>query len=136
MKLSHVAIAVKDLDAASRLYCESFGLKETHREEVPGQGVRAAFLEDLSGAGGCAVELLQPLGAEGGVAKFLASRGPGVHHLAFETPGLQSQMLRLKEAGRPTIEDKPRDGAHGHKVCFVHPKSTGGVLVELVEGGS
>lgn len=130
MKLEHVAIAVEDLDKASALYRESFGLVETHREEVPAQKVRVAFLKDPSGDS-CTLELISPTG-EGGVAKFLASRGPGLHHLAFRAPDIGAEMERLRSAGKPPLDAAPRPGAHGHSVCFLHPKNAAGVLVELV----
>ena len=133
MKLDHIGIAVRDLDEASRFYARAFGLKETRREEVPARGVRVAFLGDPADPEGCKVELLEPAGEGGAIAKFLAKRGPGVHHLTFRTEDIASDMERLRKMDRPPIEEKPRSGACGHKVCFVHPKHTGGVLVELAQ---
>lgn len=134
MKLSHVAIAVKDLDAAVERY-KLLGLEETHREEVPAQKVRVAFLSHPGGSE-TSIELLEPTDESGAVGKFLANRGPGIHHLAFASEDIAAEMRRLKDGGMDPIEREPRPGACGHKVCFLHPKKTGGVLMELVEEGS
>lgn len=132
MKLDHVGIAVESIEAALPLYREQLGLSVVHREEVAGQKVRVAFLADPKGAGSL-IELLEPTEPAGALGRFLASRGSGLHHVAFETEGIERAMERLQKAGKPTLEDKPRDGARGHKVCFLHPKHANGVLVELVE---
>lgn len=134
MKIDHVGIAVRDIEAAAAFYRDRLGLSVTHREDVPGQKVRVAFLGD--GSGGCEVELLEPLGEDGAVGRFLASRGPGMHHLAFRSPDVGAAMEALRRAGTPAMEDRPRPGARGHSVCFVHPRHAGGVLLELVGGGS
>ena len=131
MRIDHVGIAVKSLEEAVPFYERAFGLAVAHREEVPEQKVSVAFL-----AGGpddpCSVELLEPLGAEGAVAKFLSKRGPGLHHLAFRTEEVAAEMERLRDAGTPPLEAAPRPGARGHRVCFIHPKHCRGVLIEVV----
>ncbi|MFH1724283.1 MAG: methylmalonyl-CoA epimerase [Elusimicrobiota bacterium] len=133
MKLDHVGIAVRDIERAAALYKEAFGLEVTHREDVPAQHVRVAFLGDPEDPDGAAqVELLEPMGDEGAVARFLASRGPGMHHLAFRAGDVAAEMDRLRRTGHPPIEDKPRPGSRGHSVCFVHPRHAGGALIELV----
>lgn len=131
-----MAVVVRDLEEAIRVYTGAFGLALLHREDIPGQHVRVAFLGDPAGGEHAAqVELLEPAGAEGAAAKFLAARGPGVHHLAFRADDLSGEMERLRREGRPPLEARPRPGAHGHAVCFLHPKHACGVLVELVGEG-
>ncbi len=129
MTLNHIGIAVSNLDEGIAFYKTAFGLEVAHREEVPSQKVRVAFLS----AGQTSVELLEPMGEEGAIAKFLKARGPGLHHLAFETGNIDEEMKRLKAAGLPTLEAAPRPGARGHRVCFVHPKNCQGTLIEFVE---
>lgn len=133
MRIDHLGIAVENLESAIRLYEETVGLVVTHREEVPAQKVRVAFLAHPGGPEGAAeIELLEPVGEEGAIAAFLRKRGPGLHHLAFHADGVAREMARLKSAGRPPLEEAPRPGARGHHVCFLHPKHCGGVLLELV----
>lgn len=132
MRIDHVGVAVEDIEAAKRFYGRSFGLKVLHEENVASQKVKVAFLGE--GPGAAAVELLQPLDGGGAVARFLEKKGPGIHHVAFHTGSIAADMERLKKQGRPALEDGPRPGARGHKVCFLHPKHCGGVLIELVEG--
>ncbi len=132
MKIDHVGVAVRDIEKAIRFYTESFGLKVQHREDVPEQKVRVAFLAGAEGE--ASVELLEPLAGEGAVAKYLEKRGPGLHHLAFHTDAIAGDMERLRAAGAPPLEDAPRPGARGHKVCFLHPKYCEGALIELVQG--
>lgn len=132
MRLDHIGVAVRALSEAEAFYRDSLGLEVAHREEVPGQGVRAAFLADPKDPEGCQVELLEPLSGEGALAKFLSARGPGLHHLAFRAPSVGAAMERLRGAGLPPLESAPRPGARGHQVCFLHPKHCRGVLVELV----
>ncbi len=130
MKIDHVGVAVRKLDDSIRFYEESFGLKVLHREEVVSQKVRVAFLGDPGER--ATVELLEPIGEEGAVARYLASKGPGMHHLAFRTEGIGEDMKRMRLAGRPPIDAAPRPGARGHEVCFLHPKNCDGVLIELI----
>lgn len=126
-KIDHVAIAVEDVDAALEKW-KSFGLSPTVREVVESQKTEAVLLP----IGESSVELISPKGNEG-LAKFLEKRGPGIHHIAVEVEGIESALALLEAMGVPLIDKTPRKGARGHKVAFVHPKATGGVLVELVE---
>lgn len=128
VKIDHVAVAVSDIDASLAKFKEVFGLDVKEREVVASQKTEAALLP----IGGSSVELIQPKGNEG-LAKFLEKRGPGLHHIAIEVEGIESGLAMLKALGVPLIDETPRIGARGHKVAFVHPKATGGVLVELVE---
>ena len=130
MRLDHIAIAVPGLDEALKVYRDALGLGPVHTEEVPSQKVRVAFL----GEGPC-VELLAPTSPDGAVAKFLDSKVPGLHHIALRVDDIESSMERLRSMGKPPLEEKPRAGAKGHKVCFLHPRHSGGVLIELVEHG-
>lgn len=129
--LYHVAIAVKNLEEAESLYKDALGLKVTHREVVPEQGVRASMLE--TEGGGTAIELLEPLGEDSPISKFLEKRGEGIHHICFYVENIEEALQRLKEKGIRLIDEFPRKGAHSTKVAFIHPKAMGGVLVELAE---
>ena len=132
MRLDHVGVAVRAVSEAADFYRDSLGLEVVHREEVPEQGVRVAFLADPGDAEGCQVELLEPISGTGAVAKFLSERGPGLHHLAFRAGEVGAAMRRLRAAGLPPLESAPRPGARGHQVCFLHPRHCHGVLLELV----
>jgi len=127
-KISHVAVAVENIDEALAKYATALGLTPTSREFVASQKVEAALLP----IGDASLELIAPNGNEG-VKKFLEKRGPGLHHVAIEVEGLDDALVFLKSLGVPLIDESARVGAHGHKVAFVHPKATGGVLIELVE---
>ena len=127
----HIGIAVEDLDAAIATYAALFGATVEHRERVDEQGVEAASLH----VGGSRIELLQPLGPETPVGKFLAKRGPGMHHVAFETEDVAAELRRLKAEGAQLIDEEPRRGMFGLEVGFVHPEATGGVLAEFVGNG-
>lgn len=129
-QLDHVGIAVDDVDAALALYCDLFGMALTHDETVPEQGTRALFLSAPSGPD---LELLAALGPDTPVGKFLAKRGPGVHHLCFAVPDLLAALATCKARGLQLIDETPRMGAKGKRLAFIHPKSTGGVLIELYE---
>lgn len=131
MTFDHVGIAVERLDAAIDFYRKTIGLVVAHREDLDSQKVRVAFLRDPR-EGTLPIELLEPAGDEGPVARFVRSRGPGLHHVAFRADDIEASMKHLSLAGTPPLESKPRTGARGHRVCFVHPKHAGGVLVELV----
>lgn len=124
----HIGIAVADLDAALLVYEQLFGATLEHRETVEDQGVEAASLE----AGGSRIELLAPLGPDTPVGRFLAKRGPGMHHLAFEVADLDAELDRLRADGTQLIDERPRRGLFGLQVAFVHPEATGGVLAEFV----
>jgi methylmalonyl-CoA epimerase len=126
--LHHVGIAVDDLDAAILVYADLFGATLEHRERVEDQGVEAASLR----VGESRIELLQPLGPDTPVGKFLAKRGPGMHHMAFEVEDLAAELDRLKALDVVLIDEQPRRGMFGLQVAFVHPEATGGVLAEFV----
>jgi methylmalonyl-CoA/ethylmalonyl-CoA epimerase len=126
--IHHVGIAVDDLDAAIARWTALFGATLEHRERVDEQGVEAASLRVGDGR----IELLASLGPETPVGKFLAKRGPGVHHVAFETANVGAELARLKVDGVELIDETPRRGMFGLQVGFVHPEATGGVLAEFV----
>ena len=130
MKIDHVGIAVESIEAALSFYKRALGLEPCHREEIAAQKVRVAFLQ----AGEASIELLEPIGDEGAVAKFLKTRGPGLHHVAFSAADIAGHMDRLRREGLAPLETAPRPGARGHRVCFLHPKHAAGVLIELVGG--
>jgi methylmalonyl-CoA/ethylmalonyl-CoA epimerase len=130
-KISHIAVAVENLDEALAKYATALGLVPTSRENVASQKVEAALLP----IGESSIELISPQGNEG-VKKFLEKRGPGLHHIALEVEGLDEALALLKSLGVPMLDETPRLGAHGHQVAFLHPKATGGVLIELVEPGA
>lgn len=127
-KIAHVAVAVENIDESLEKYKLALGLAPTSREHVASQKVEAALLP----IGESSIELIAPNGNDG-VKKFLEKRGPGLHHIAVEIEGIEAALALLKSLGVPLIDEAPRLGAHGHKVAFLHPKATGGVLVELVE---
>ena len=127
-KIDHVAVAVESIDSALAKYAALFGASASARELVASQKTEAALLP----IGDSNIELIEPKGNEG-LKKFLEKRGPGLHHIAIEVEGIEEALATLKGLGVPLIDEAPRVGARGHKVAFVHPKATGGVLVELVE---
>ncbi len=133
-KIDHIAIAVADTDEAIAKYKQVLGLEPELREVVASQKTEATLLPigDPSEGGGTSLELISPKGNDG-LAKFLERRGPGLHHIAVEVEGIEGALVALKALGIPLIDETPRKGARGHKVAFLHPKATGGVLVELVE---
>jgi len=128
-RIDHIGVAVEDLDAAIGLYEQSFEMALAHRETVETQGVEAVLLDVGEGH----VELLAPLGPETAVGKFLARKGPGLHHVAYAVDDLDSALEGIRGAGIDLIDDEPRQGIRGSRVAFLHPKSTGGVLTEIVE---
>jgi methylmalonyl-CoA epimerase len=127
--IDHVGVAVEDLDAAIELYGGSMEMPLAHRETVSEQGVEAVLLD----VGDCHVELLRPLGPETAVGKFLAKRGPGLHHVAYRVDDIEATLARLGEKGIELIDREPRTGIRSSRVAFLHPRSTGGVLTEIVE---
>jgi methylmalonyl-CoA/ethylmalonyl-CoA epimerase len=127
--IDHVGVAVDDLDAAISLYERSFDMPLAHRETVEEQGVEAVLLD----IGDCHVELLRPLGDETAVGKFLAKRGPGLHHVAYRVDDIDATLARLGDAGIELIDRRPRTGIRNSRVAFLHPRSTGGVLTEIVQ---
>ena len=128
-RIDHIGIAVEDLDGALALFEGTFGMPAVHRETVTEQGVEAALLD----VGENHVELLAPLGPDTPVGKFLAKKGPGMHHIAYQVTDIEAALQQLKAAGLRLIDDVPRLGAEGKRIAFLHPRATGGVLVELSE---
>jgi methylmalonyl-CoA/ethylmalonyl-CoA epimerase len=128
-RIDHIGVAVENLDEAIALYGERLGMPLQHRETVEEQGVEAVLLEIGDGH----VELLSPLGPETAVGRFLEQRGPGLHHVAYLTDDIDSALHGVREAGLRLIDEQPRTGIRNSRVAFLHPKSTGGVLTELVE---
>lgn len=128
-RIDHIGVAVEDLDEAVLLYSQQLGMALQHRETVEEQGVEAVLL----GVGESHVELLQPLGPETAVGRFLDRNGPGLHHVAYGTDDIDSALDAVREAGIRLIDEHPRTGIRNSRVAFLHPKSTGGVLTELVE---
>jgi methylmalonyl-CoA/ethylmalonyl-CoA epimerase len=127
-RLHHVGIVVADLDSAIANY-HALGFGEADRFEVPEQGIRAAFFALAQGA----VELIQPTDPEGAIGRFMAKRGEGFHHAAYEVDDLAGTLDRLAIAGVELIDLRPRVGGHGLMIAFVHPRACNGVLTELVE---
>jgi methylmalonyl-CoA/ethylmalonyl-CoA epimerase len=127
--IDHVGIAVEDLDAAITLYRDTLGMPLVHRETVTEQGVDAVLLDVGDGH----IELLSPLSAETPVGKFLARKGPGLHHVAYRVADVEQTLTALAGAGVRLIDEHPRTGIRGSRVAFVHPASTGGVLTEIVQ---
>jgi methylmalonyl-CoA epimerase len=130
-ELDHVGIAVPDLEEAVAHYRRTLGLEPVHRERVEDQGVE----EVLFRVGTSYVQLLGALGPQTPVGRFLASRGPGVHHVAYRVEDLAAALEHLRAEGVPLIDETPRPGSRGTTIAFVHPKGMGGVLVELVQEG-
>ena len=128
-RVDHIGVAVEDLDAAIALYAESLQMELVHREVVEQQGVEAVLLD----VGENHVELLQPLGPDTPVGKFLAKRGPGLHHVAYQVADIDAALAQLKARGLRLIDEQPRVGIRNSRVAFVHPASSGGVLTEIVE---
>lgn len=126
----HVAMAVEDLDAAVATYERLFGARVELRGRMEDQGVEAVYLRVGSGR----VELVSPLGADTPVGRFLAKRGPGMHHVAFEVADVASAVGKLAADGVEVIDAEPREGLGGHEVSFVHPDSLHGVLAEVISG--
>jgi methylmalonyl-CoA/ethylmalonyl-CoA epimerase len=128
-RIYHLGYAVEDLEAASRFYRENLGVDPGEPEEVEEQGIRAVMFE----VGESAVELVEPTRPDSPVGKFLAKRGEGFHHVAFQVEDLEATLAELKEKGVELIDEEPRTGVGGSKMAFIHPKGAHGVLTELVE---
>jgi len=128
-KINHIGIVVRDIEDALEVYRDALGLELTRVEERPDRGVKIAFLP----AGDSDIELVQPTTEEGGVAAFLEKRGEGLHHICLEVEDIKAALAELREKGFNLIDEHPRQGPHGERVAFVHPKSTRGVLIELYE---
>ena len=131
MKIDHIGIAVKSLSAAVKVYEQAMGLKLAGYDEVDDQGVRVAMLD----IGESRIELLEPTRSDSPVEKFMNKRGEGIHHIAVRVDNIEQALERLKAAGIRLIDEKPKRGAHNTRVAFIHPASTHGVLMELVEHG-
>lgn len=128
-KIDHIGIAVKSIDSALCFYEKGLNIKCSNTEYIKKQGVRVAFLP----IGDSEIELLEPLNESGAVFKFIEKRGEGIHHIAFGVQSIDEEIKRLKDLGIIFIDENPSYGAGGAKIVFIHPKSTGGVLVELCE---
>jgi methylmalonyl-CoA/ethylmalonyl-CoA epimerase len=127
--IDHIGVAVEDLDAAIALHQDTLGMTLVHRETVTEQGVEAVLLDVRDSH----VELLQPLGPDTAVGKFLARRGPGLHHVAYRVDDVEDALRQLSAAGVRLIDERPRTGIRNSRVAFVHPAATGGVLTEIVQ---
>ena len=128
-RIDPIGVAVEDLDAALALYERDYAMTLVHRETVTEQGVEAVLLD----VGENHVELLAPIGPDTPVAKFLAKKGPGMHHVAYQVDDIDSALAALKEAGLRLIDETPRTGIRASRVAFLHPATAGGVLTEIVQ---
>jgi methylmalonyl-CoA/ethylmalonyl-CoA epimerase len=128
-RIDHIGVAVDDLDAALALYERDYAMTLVHRETVTQQGVEAVLLD----VGENHVELLAPIGPDTPVGKFLAKKGPGMHHVAYQVDDIESALATLKEAGLRLIDETPRTGIRDTRVAFLHPATAGGVLTEIVQ---
>jgi methylmalonyl-CoA/ethylmalonyl-CoA epimerase len=129
MEIDHVAIVVEDLEETLRLYTQTLGFKEIYREIIEDQGVEAVGLE----AGNAIVELLLPLDEASPIARYRGDAPTKLHHTAYRVANLEAALAELKSKGVRLIDEKPRRGAHGNRIAFLHPKATGGVLIELCQ---
>jgi len=128
-RIDHVGVAVTDLDAALALYEQRYAMTLVHRETVEEQGVEAVLLD----VGENHVELLAPLGDDTPVGRFLAKKGPGLHHVAYQVADIEATLAELRDGGLRLIDETPRTGIRSSRVAFLHPASTGGVLTEIVQ---
>jgi len=128
-RIDHIGVAVEDVDAAIALYQDSFEMELAHRETVESQGVEAVLLDVGDGH----VELLAPLGPDTPVGKYMAKNGAGLHHVAYAVDDIDAALEKIAAAGLRLIDSEPRVGIRGSRVAFLHPRSTGGVLTEIVE---
>ncbi len=129
-RIDHVGVAVEDLDGALALYGDRLAMPTAHRETVEEQGVEAVLLD----VGDSHVELLRPLGPDTPVGRFLAKKGPGLHHVAYGVADIEQTLVQLRDQGVRLIDQTPRPGIRGSRVAFLHPAATGGVLTEIVQG--
>ncbi len=127
--IDHVAVVVKDLAATLRLYTETLGFSEVYREIVADQGIEAVGLR----TGDAVIELLRPLSEDSPIARYRGEADSKLHHTAYRVGDIRAELARLKDAGVRLIDEEPRKGAHGNTIAFLHPKSTGGVLIELCQ---
>jgi len=128
-RVDHIGVAVEDLDASLELYERDYGMKLVHRETVVEQGVEAVLLD----VGENHIELLSPTGPDTPVGKFLAKKGPGMHHVAYQVDDIEAALAALKRSGLRLIDETPRTGIRDSRVAFLHPSTAGGLLTELVE---
>jgi methylmalonyl-CoA/ethylmalonyl-CoA epimerase len=128
-RIDHIGVATDDFEGALTLYEKTLGMPLAHRETVESQGVEAALLDVGDGH----VELLRPLGDDTPVGKYLAKKGPGLHHVAYAVGDIDEVLGQLKDAGIELIDEEPRVGIRDSRVAFIHPRSTGGVLTEIVQ---
>ena len=131
MKIDHIGIAVRSLAEAAKVYEDVVGLRVSGYDEVEDQHVRVAMLP----VGDSRIELLEPTDAQSPIEKFMAKRGEGLHHIALSVDNIEEALARFKAAGARLIDDVPRPGAHNTRIAFIHPSTTHGVLLELVEHG-
>jgi methylmalonyl-CoA epimerase len=130
-RIDHVAVVVRDLESALQFYRDLLGIQPSRILDFPQDGVRIAFLP-LGGGDGSEFELLEPINPAGSVARFLQQRGGGLHHICLEVPDIERALAELRDAGARVLDDSPRPTAEGRGI-FLHPKGTGGVLLELVQ---
>ncbi len=130
-KINHIGIAVKSIEESLTFYRDNLGMDLAGVEEVAEQKVRVAMLQ----IGESKIELLEPTSADSPVARFMEKNGPGIHHLAYEVADIEAAIAKLLADGARMIDEKPRNGAHGTRIAFVHPKSSNGVLTELCQAG-
>jgi methylmalonyl-CoA/ethylmalonyl-CoA epimerase len=129
--IDHIGIAVRDLESSKELFEKLTGHSIAHEESVPSEKVNTAFLQ----IGNTKLELLEPINGEGPMQGFIDKRGEGIQQMAFEVKDIRAEMKRLKEAGFILLNDEPKRGANNTQVCFIHPKSANGILVELLQKG-
>jgi methylmalonyl-CoA/ethylmalonyl-CoA epimerase len=128
-RIDHIGVAVEDLDASLALYERDYAMTLVHRETVTQQGVEAVLLD----VGENHIELLAPTGPDTPVGKFLAKKGPGMHHVAYQVDDIESALASLKESGQRLIDETPRTGIRNSRVAFLHPSTAGGLLTEIVQ---
>jgi len=129
-KIDHIGIAVRDASARLSLYRDFLGISDIHVEELPQRGIKVYMIK----VGESKIELLEPMSEQSEISKFLESKGEGIHHIAFTVEGINQAVDLAKKYGLQALSDSPKPGAGNTRVLFLHPKTTGGVLVELVEG--
>lgn len=127
--VEHIGIAIKNLEEANELYTQLLGVKPYKEERVESEGVSTSFFQ----TGETKIELLEGTNESSAITKFIAKKGEGIHHIAFEVDDIHAEMERLKAAGFQLLNEQPKDGADNKLVCFIHPKTAGGVLVELCQ---
>jgi methylmalonyl-CoA/ethylmalonyl-CoA epimerase len=130
-KINHIGIAVRSLDETLPFYRDNLGMELKEIEEVAEQKVKVAMLA----IGESKIELLEPTSEDSPVAKFIEKNGPGIHHLAYEVKDIEAAIAKLMAEGARMIDEKPRNGAHGTRIAFIHPKSSNGVLTEICQAG-